>query len=232
MNTAINSAVSTATADMATKTEVASTYQTKLSETQLLAVNSGANSTNIANLNKYISGEAAVLHAYDAQNAQAGSNLANAIAGKQATLTAGTNITISGTTISATDTTYTEATTSTSGLMSAADKTKLDGLATVATSGSYNDLSDKPTMPTLSTLTIPEAITTDITVGHVASGTTIPAGTSMLDILKMVFTSVDNTPYTYVGQMSTIPTGSADIIAAAALNPIKMQKFATSSIKS
>lgn len=32
------------------------------------------------------------------------------------------------------------------GLMSAEDKTKLDGLATVATSGSYNDLSDKPTI--------------------------------------------------------------------------------------
>ena len=34
-----------------------------------------------------------------------------------------------------------------SGLMSSADKTKLDGLSTVATSGSYNDLLNKPTIP-------------------------------------------------------------------------------------
>lgn len=79
-------------------------------------------------------------------------------------------------TIAVTDTTYSDATTSASGLMSASDKTKLDGiatgaevnvqanwtqttttaddyiknkptLATVATSGSYNDLSNKPTIP-------------------------------------------------------------------------------------
>ena len=68
-----------------------------------------------------------------------------------------------------TDTTYNVATTTTSGLMSADDKYKLDnistsansyvhpathpasmitGLATVATSGSYTDLSNKPTIPT------------------------------------------------------------------------------------
>lgn len=69
-----------------------------------------------------------------------------------------------------TNTTYGEATTSTAGLMSAADKSKLNGiaagannytythpsthpasmitgLAKVATSGSYNDLSNKPTIP-------------------------------------------------------------------------------------
>ena len=39
------------------------------------------------------------------------------------------------------------ATTSTAGFMSASDKTKIDGLSTVATSGSYNDLRDKPTIP-------------------------------------------------------------------------------------
>lgn len=48
---------------------------------------------------------------------------------KQDALTAGENITIAQDgTISATDTTYNDATTSASGLMSAADKTKLDGL--------------------------------------------------------------------------------------------------------
>lgn len=48
------------------------------------------------------------------------------LAAKQGTLTAGSNITISGNTISATDTTYSNATTETAGLMSAEDKTKLD----------------------------------------------------------------------------------------------------------
>lgn len=50
------------------------------------------------------------------------------ISGKQDKLTAGTNITISGNTISAKDTTYSDATQSTHGLMTAADKKKLDGM--------------------------------------------------------------------------------------------------------
>lgn len=55
---------------------------------------------------------------------------ATAIAGKQDALTAGANVTIDGATISATDTTYGEASATASGLMSAADKGRLDGLAT------------------------------------------------------------------------------------------------------
>ena len=54
------------------------------------------------------------------------------ISGKQNKLTAGTNITISGATISAKDTTYSAATTTAAGLMSATDKTKLNGIATGA----------------------------------------------------------------------------------------------------
>lgn len=54
------------------------------------------------------------------------------VSGKQDKLTAGTNITISGNTISAKDTTYGNASASVAGLMSAADKTKLDGIATGA----------------------------------------------------------------------------------------------------
>lgn len=50
------------------------------------------------------------------------------ISGKQDKLTAGTNITISGNTISAKDTTYGNASASVAGLMSATDKSKLDGL--------------------------------------------------------------------------------------------------------
>lgn len=49
-------------------------------------------------------------------------------AGTAAFLTAGSNITISGTTLSSTDTTYSDATTSVAGLMSTSDKTKLDGI--------------------------------------------------------------------------------------------------------
>lgn len=73
----------------------------------------------------------------------------------------------------ASDTVYNNATTSTAGLMSASDKAKLNGiadnannyihppthpasmitgLAGVATSGSYNDLTDKPTIPASSTV--------------------------------------------------------------------------------
>ena len=50
------------------------------------------------------------------------------ISSKQDKLTAGTNITIDGNTISAKDTTYSDATQSTHGLMTAADKKKLDGM--------------------------------------------------------------------------------------------------------
>ena len=50
------------------------------------------------------------------------------VSGKQDKLTAGSNITISGTTISAKDTTYGVATTSANGLMSSSDKSKLNGL--------------------------------------------------------------------------------------------------------
>ncbi len=55
---------------------------------------------------------------------------AKAIAGKQDALTAGANVSIDGATISAKDTTYGEATATEGGLMSAADKGRLDGLAT------------------------------------------------------------------------------------------------------
>ena len=55
---------------------------------------------------------------------------AKAIEGKQYALTAGANVSIDGATISAADTTYGEATTAKAGLMSAADKVRLDGLAT------------------------------------------------------------------------------------------------------
>lgn len=55
------------------------------------------------------------------------------LSGKQDKLTTGTNITITGNTISAVDTTYSEATTTVAGLMSATDKAKLDAVAAGAT---------------------------------------------------------------------------------------------------
>lgn len=66
------------------------------------------------------------------QNTSSISTINTNLTKKQDKLTAGTNITISGTTISAKDTTYSAATTSAAGLMSAADKAKLDGIATGA----------------------------------------------------------------------------------------------------
>ena len=100
-----------------------------------------------------------------------------ALEDKMDALTPGANIQIEDGVISATDTTYTDATTEAAGLMSAADKTKLNGiesgaqvnvqadwteadstadafiknkpnLATVATSGEYSDLLNKPTLGT------------------------------------------------------------------------------------
>ena len=71
--------------------------------------------------------EAAAKTATDAAAANA-----TAIEAKQDALTAGANISIVGATISATDTTYDEATASSSGLMSAADKATVDGIASGA----------------------------------------------------------------------------------------------------
>lgn len=63
-------------------------------------------------------------------------------------------------TITDANTTYNDASQSSHGLMTAADKKKLDTLATVATSGSYMDLSDKPTIPIIpSALKNPNALT-------------------------------------------------------------------------
>lgn len=57
---------------------------------------------------------------------------------KQDVLTAGNNISITNNVISATDTTYLDATTSASGLMSASDKTKLNGISSGATAVSVS----------------------------------------------------------------------------------------------
>lgn len=64
--------------------------------------------------------------------------------------------------------------------MSSADKSKLDGLATVATSGSYNDLSNKPTIPTVNNSTITVQMngsTVDSFTTNASSAKTINLGT-------------------------------------------------------
>ena len=68
-----------------------------------------------------------------AANAQAIAANATAISTKQDALIAGKNITLDGSKISATDTTYQNATQYAAGLMSAADKALLDGIKTGAT---------------------------------------------------------------------------------------------------
>lgn len=54
-----------------------------------------------------------------------------------------------GTKVSVNGHTHDAATTSKDGFMPKEDKAKIDSLSTVATSGSYNDLSDKPTIPSV-----------------------------------------------------------------------------------
>ena len=87
---------------------------------------------------------------------------------KQDILAAGSNITISGNTISATDTTYSDATTSASGLMSSADKAKLDGIAAGATAndGTVTSVAVKMNGTTAGTVT---------TSGEIDLGTVITA---------------------------------------------------------
>lgn len=68
---------------------------------------------------------------------------------------AGTDLSVTKTTTAVTiasstgaSASITSAASASAGVMSAADKTKLDGLATVATSGSYTDLTNKPSLGT------------------------------------------------------------------------------------
>lgn len=109
---------------------ISSTYQKKLtagtnvtidSDNKISATDTGMTSVATSGSGNVVSGAS-----YDASARKL--TLAKGFTAQEK-LTAGTNITISGTTISATDTTYSEATTSAKGLMSASDKKKLDGIA-------------------------------------------------------------------------------------------------------
>lgn len=144
-------------------------------------------------------------------------------------------------TIALTDTTYSDATTSAAGLMSAADKTKLNGiaagaevnvqsdwdqttttaddyiknkptLATVATSGSYNDLSNKPTIPTVNdaTLTIQKNGTTVNTFTANASSNV----TANITVPTTVAELSDASTYVTQNSLATQLANKQDVLTA------------------
>ena len=118
----------------------------------------------------------------------------NAWDAKQDALIAGSNITIAsdGKTISATDTTYSNATTQTAGLMSATDKSKLDGVASgaeVNVQADWNEtnsssdayIQNKPTIPTVPVTDV-QVNSTSVLSGGVAN---IPMATlNSLGVVK------------------------------------------------
>lgn len=109
-----------------------------------------------------------------------------------------------------------------------ADCVKADSLATVATSGSYNDLSDKPTIP--SAYTLPTASNT--VMGGVKIGSNISVSSGTISITKSNVTSalgytppVSDTTYvnataSAAGLMSSSDKSKLDSIAANANNYI------------
>lgn len=100
----------------------------------------------------------------------------------------------------------------------------ITGLSTVATSGSYNDLSDKPTIP--SAYTLPNA--TSSTLGGVKIGSNISVSSGTINITKSNVTSAlgytpptsdtayDNATATTAGLMSASDKIKLDGIAAGA----------------
>ena len=135
------------------KTDLASGVQTSLgkADTALQSISSNNVTTalgytpyNSTNPNGYTSNTGTITGVKMNGTTIASSGVANLgtvitehqdISGKQDKIVAGTNISIAsdGKTISATDTTYSNATTTTAGLMSSDDKTKLNGIETGAT---------------------------------------------------------------------------------------------------
>ena len=115
-------------ADIVTEQELSDELSGYYNKTDIdNALDSKADSTDIPDVSGFIGADVNNLtNYYDKDTIDA------ALAEKQATLTAGENILITDLTISATDTTYSVATTSADGLMSAADKAKLDGIAATA----------------------------------------------------------------------------------------------------
>lgn len=115
-------------ADIVTEQELSDELSGYYNKTDIdNALDSKADSTDIPDVSGFIGADVNNLTNYYGKD-----TIDAALAEKQATLTAGENISITDLTISATDTTYSVATTSAPGLMSAADKAKLDGISATA----------------------------------------------------------------------------------------------------
>lgn len=111
------------------------------------------------------------------------------LSGYQVKLTAGANVTISGSTISATNTTYTTASATSSGLMSAADKAKLDAVA----AGANNYSLPTATASTLGGVKVGSNITNtsgtiSLTKANVVAALGYTPGTSSSDTTYSDFT--------------------------------------------
>ena len=126
------------------------------------------------------------------------------VSGKQDTLTAGTNITISGTTISATDTTYSTASTSSAGLMSASDKSKLDGITASADAVSVSRSLTSGTK--IGTITINGTGTDLYCETNTDTNTTYSAGTGMsLSGTTFNHRNSVTAKTTYLGSATAVP---------------------------
>lgn len=147
--------------NQAANTITAMTGYSKASSAAAIATSDSLN-TAIGKIEKALDGKLSTTGtAAKATSDASGNNIVNtyetkanaitglSVSGKTITYTKGNGSTG---TISTQDTTYSTATSSKNGLMASTDKAKLDGLATVATSGSYNDLSNKPSIPSAYTL--------------------------------------------------------------------------------
>jgi hypothetical protein len=128
----------------------------------------------------------------------------------------GTNVSVaSDGTISATDTTYTAATTETAGLMSAADKTKLDGVAT----GANAYVLPKAAADTLGGVKVGNNLTMDPTTGVLSANAgayTLPiAGSGTLGGVKISGgnLSIDNT-----GLLSSVTASRSAFVNSVRLN--------------
>ena len=102
-----------------------------------------------------------------------------------------------------------------------ADCVKADSLATVATSGSYNDLSDKPTIP--SAYTLPPASNT--VMGGVKIGSNISVSSGTISITKSNVTSaLGYTPPTSDTVYNNATTSTAGLMSAS--DKVKLNSIA------
>ena len=162
---------------------------------------------------------------------------------------AGNNVTLTGSgndiTIAATDTTYSNATTSVAGLMSASDKTKLNGIATgaevnvqadwsVTDSSSDAFIKNKPTIPTIDYPVIDVKLNnTSVVNSKVASftaDTTVTQNSSNLVTSGAVYTALLDKQPTITGAATSIT--SSNLTASKALVSNSSGKVAVSSVTS